>query len=69
MPRIGKADHDIVYVENDIKAKRTKQASRKIYLILYKHADNNNGGLKDHMSQFKDVYLSANHSHMSVNEN
>ena len=32
MPPIGKADHDIVYVEYDIKAKRIKQASCKIYL-------------------------------------
>ena len=32
MPPMGKADHDIVYVEYDIKAKRIKQASRKIYL-------------------------------------
>ena len=32
MPPIGKADHDIAYVEYDIKAKRIKQASRKIYL-------------------------------------
>ena len=37
MPPIGKADHDIVYVEYDIKAKRIKQASRNIY--LYKRAD------------------------------
>ena len=37
MTPIGKADHDIVYVEYDIKAKRIKQASRKIY--LYKRAD------------------------------
>ena len=34
---IGKADHDIVYVEYDIKAIRIEQASRKIY--LYKPAD------------------------------
>ena len=46
MPRIGKADHDIVYVEYDIKAKRIKQASRKNY--LYKRADM--VGLKDHMT-------------------
>ena len=64
MPPIGKADHDIVYVEYDIKAKRLKQASRKIY--LYKRADM--VGLKDHMTQFKDVYLSEDHSHMSVND-
>ena len=37
MPPVDKADHDIVYVEYDIKAKRIKQASRKIY--LYKCAD------------------------------
>ena len=64
MPPIGKADHDIVYVEYDIKAKRIKQASRKIY--LYKGADM--VGLKDHMAQFKDAYLSEDHSHMSVND-
>ena len=32
MPPIGKADHDLVYIEYDLKAKRIKQASRKIYL-------------------------------------
>ena len=64
MPPIGKADHDIVYVEYDIKAKRIKQASRKIY--LYKRADM--VGLKDHMALFKDAYLSEDHSHMSVND-
>ena len=37
MPRIGKADHNFVYVEYDIKAKRIKEASHKIY--LYKLAD------------------------------
>ena len=64
MPPIGKADHDIVYVEYDIKAKRLKQLSRKIY--LYKRADM--VGLKDHMTQFKYAYLSEDHSHMSVND-
>ena len=64
MPPIGKADHDIVYVEYDIKAKRIEQASRKIY--LYKRADM--VGLKDHVAQFKDAYLSEDHSHMSVND-
>ena len=64
MPPIGKADHDIVYVEYGIKAKRIKQASRKIY--LYKRVDM--VGLKDHMVQFKDAYLSEDHSHMSVND-
>ena len=37
MPSIGKADHNIVVAEYYIKAKRIKQASRKIY--LYKRAD------------------------------
>ena len=64
MPQIGKADHDIVYVEYDIKAKIIKQASRKIY--LYKGADR--VGLKDHMAQFKDANLSEDHSHMSVHD-
>ena len=32
MPPIDKADHDFVCVEYDIKAKRIKQASSKIYL-------------------------------------
>ena len=32
MPPIGKADHDIVYIEYDIKAKRIQQAPRKIFL-------------------------------------
>ena len=64
MPSIGKADHDIVYVEYDIKAKRIKQAPRKIY--LNKRADM--VGLKDHMAQFKDAYLSEDHSHMSIND-
>ena len=45
-------------------AKRIKQASRKIY--LYKREDM--VGLKDHMAQFKDAYLSEDHSHMSVND-
>ena len=48
MPPIGKADHDIVYVEYDIKAKRIKQASCKIY--LYKRADI--VGVKDNKVQF-----------------
>ena len=64
MPPIGKADQDIVYVEYYIKAKRIKQAPRKIY--RYKRADV--VGLKDHMAQFKDAYLSEDHSHVSVND-
>ena len=64
MSPIGKADHDIVYVEYDIIAKKIKRASRKIY--IYKRVDM--VGLKDHMAQFKDTYLSEGHSHMSVND-
>ena len=64
MSLIGKADPDIVYVEYNIKAKRIKQASHKIY--LYNPADM--VGLKDHMAQFKDAYLSEDHSHMSVSQ-
>ena len=33
MPLIGKADHDNVYVEYDIKAKRIKQVSKKYISI------------------------------------
>ena len=64
MPPIGKADHDIVHIEYDIKAKRIQQAPRKIY--LYKRADMD--GLRDHMAQLRDSILSADHSHMSVND-
>ena len=64
MPPIGKADHDIIYVEYDIKAKRIQQAPRKIY--FYKRA--NMGGLRDHLAQFRDSFLSSDHSHMSVND-
>ena len=64
MPPIGKADHAIVCVEYGIKAKRIKQASRKIY--LYKRTDM--VGLIDHMAQFMDVYLLEHHNHMSVND-
>ena len=64
MSRIGRAEHDLVYIEYGIKTKRIKQASRKIY--LYNRADMT--GLRDHMSLFKESYLSEDHSHMSVNE-
>ena len=62
MPPIGKADHDIVYVEYDIKAKRIQQAPRKIF--LYNRADMD--GLRDHLARFRDTFLSSDHSHMSV---
>ena len=64
MPPIGKADHNIVYVEDDIKAKRIQQAPRKIY--LYKRADM--CGLRDHLARYRDSFLSSDHSHMSVND-
>ena len=64
MPPIGKADHDIVYVEYDIKAKRIQQAPRKIF--LYKGADMD--GLRDHLLCYRDSFLSSDHSHMSVND-
>ena len=64
MPPIGKADHDIVYIEYDIKAKRIQQAPRKIY--LYNRADMD--GLRDHLARFKDSFLSSDHSHLSVND-
>ena len=62
MPPIGKADHDIVYVEYDIKAKRIQQAPRKFN--LYKRADMD--GLRDHLARYRDSFLSSDHSHMSV---
>ena len=64
MPPIGKADHDIVYIEYDIEAKRIQQAPWKIY--LYKRADMD--GLRDHLARFKDSFLSSDHSHLSVND-
>ena len=54
MPAIGKLDHDLIYIEYDIKAKRMKQASPKIY--LYNRADMTD--LRDYMSQLNESYLS-----------
>ena len=64
MSPMGKADHDILYPKYYIKARRIKQDSGKNY--LYKRADMVR--LKDHMTQFKDAYLSEDHSHTSVND-
>ena len=64
MPPIGKADHDIVYVEYNIKAKRIQQAAQKIF--LYNRADMD--GLRDHLARFRGTFLSSDHSHMSVND-
>ena len=65
IPPIGKADHGIVYVEyHDSKAKRIQQASAKSISIPGNHADM--VGLKDHMAQFKDAYLTGDpQSHVS----
>ena len=64
MPTIDKAEHDIVYVEYHIKAKHVQQAPQKIY--IYKQADMD--GLCDHLARYKDEFLSAENSHMSVND-
>ena len=64
MPPIEKADHDIVYVEYDIKAKSIHQAPRKIF--LYKRA--NMDDLRDHLARYRDTFLSSDHSHMLVND-
>ena len=53
---MGKADHDIVYIEYDIKAKRIQQAPQKIF--LYDHL----------IARFKDSFLSSDHSHSSVHD-
>ena len=58
---IGRADHDIVYTEYDIKAKRIQQAPRKIF--LYNRADMK--GLRDHLARFRDSFLS-HQENMSV---
>ena len=54
MPAIGKLDHDLIYIEYDIKAKRMKQASPKIY--LYSRTDMTD--LRDYVSQLNESYLS-----------
>ena len=64
MPPIGRADHDIVLVEYDIKAKRVLQSPRKVF--LYKRADMQ--GLKDHMLAFADRFMSQDFAHVDVNE-
>ena len=64
MPPISKADHELVYVEDDIKTKRIQKAPRKIY--LYKQADMD--GLRDHLALYRDSVLSSDHSHKSVND-
>ena len=64
MHPIGKADHDILYVEYDIMAKRIQQAPRKIF--LYKRADMD--GLHDDLVRYTDSFLSSDYSRMSVNE-
>ena len=64
MSPIGKADHDIVYIEYDIKIKRIQQVSRKIY--FYKRADID--GRHDHLARFRDSFLSSDYSQLSIND-
>ena len=64
MPPIDKADHDIVLIEYDIKAKRIRQVPPKIF--LYKRADMD--GLRDDMARFRDSFLSFDLTHISVND-
>ena len=64
MPPIGRAYHDIVLVECDIKAKRALQSTRKVF--LYKRADMQ--GLKDHMRAFADRFMSQDFTHISVSD-
>ncbi|MES9904902.1 MAG: reverse transcriptase family protein [Sedimenticola sp.] len=54
MPPIGKSDHDIVFTEYDIKAKRVRQTPRKI--LLYRRADMD--GLRNHIRTFSANFLS-----------
>ncbi len=63
MPPIGKSDHDIVFLEYDIKAKRVRQQPRKI--LLYKRADME--GLRDHIRSYSTTFLSSA-SDKTVNE-
>ena len=64
IPPIGRADHNIVLVEYDIKAKRIPHSPRKVF--LYKQADMQ--GLKDHMLTFADCFMSQDFAHVDVNE-
>ena len=64
LPPIGKADHDIVLVEYDIKSKRVRQTPRKIY--LYKRADMD--GLKSHLGQYRDNILNQDLDNISTND-
>ena len=64
MAPIGRADHDLVLLEYDIKAKRVLQSPRKVF--LYKRADMQ--GLKDHMRAFADRFMSQDFTHISVND-
>ena len=62
MAPIDKVAHDIVYIEYDMKAKKIKHASHIIY--LYNRADVT--GIRNNIFQFKEPYLSEDHSHMWV---
>ena len=60
--RITDSNHSLPFLT--LKAKRIKQTPRKIFLS--KRADKD--GLRDHMAQFKDEFLSSAHKNTSVNE-
>ena len=64
MPPNGRADHDIVLVEYDTKAKMVLQSPRNVF--LYKRADMQD--LKDHMTAFADRFMSQDFPHINVND-
>ena len=59
MPPIGKADHDIVYVEYDIKASPEKD---------FPLQTSKNRWSSRPPARYRDTFLSSDHSHMSVND-
>ena len=61
IPPIGKANHNIVYVEYDISAKRIQKALQKIYF-------KNEHTRVDYRTTSRVIEVSSDHSHMSVND-
>ena len=64
MPLTGRADHDIVLVEYDIKAKRVLQSPHKVFCISGPICK----VLKDHMRVFADRFMSQDFTHINVND-
>ena len=64
MPPAGRAAHDIVLVEYDIKAKRVLQSPRKVFLYMWADMQ----GLQDHMRAFAWRFMSHDFAHISVND-